>query len=129
MYYNNSWKYIDNVRDDIAELSKDELNLIVMGQLLVNINIGEVSTDFRNVPKEQNKPSSNFSHHGVKVQWNNQNRINKRFVLLDLPINVSFQSWDRKVSPNTIRDSYIKNGKQTCFANKQDTIIAILLLT
>ena len=111
MCYKNSWKYIDNVRDDIAELSKDEFNLIVMGKLLVNVNIGEVTTDFRDVSKKQNKPSSNFSDHGVKVQWNNQNQINKLFVLLDLPKNVSFQSWDRKISLNTIRDSYIKNGK------------------
>ena len=60
-------KHLDNVKDDITELYNDELNVIVMTQLLVSINIDEVTTGWRRVPKEQNKPSSTFSNHGVKV--------------------------------------------------------------
>ena len=37
----------------MTELSKDELNLIVTAQLLVNINIEEVATCRRHVPKEE----------------------------------------------------------------------------
>ena len=50
----------------MTELSKDELNVIVMTQLLVNINIDEVKTGWRCVPKEQNKPSSTFSNQSSK---------------------------------------------------------------
>ena len=42
----------------MTEMSNDELNVIVMTQLLVNVNIEEVTTGWRCVPKEQNKPSS-----------------------------------------------------------------------
>ena len=91
MWYKNiNWKYIDNVKDDVTELSKDELNVIVMGQLLVNINIKEVTTGWRCVPKEQNKPSSTCSNHGVNVQWNNENRMNVLYVLVDLPERLLF---------------------------------------
>ena len=44
-------------------MSKDELNLIGMEQL-----IGDVTTGMRYVPKEQSMPASTFSHHGVKVR-------------------------------------------------------------
>ena len=37
----------------MAKLAKDELDLIVMGQLLVNINIGEMVTGLMHVLKEQ----------------------------------------------------------------------------
>ena len=43
-------------------MSKDELYLIGMGQL-----IGDVTTDMRYVPKEQSMPASTFSCNGVKV--------------------------------------------------------------
>ena len=40
----------------MTELSKDELNVIVMTQLLVNINIEKVTTGWRCVSKEENNP-------------------------------------------------------------------------
>ena len=55
-YINLSQKYLDNVRDNMTELCKDELDLIVMWQLLPDINIEEVTTGWRMFPKEQNKP-------------------------------------------------------------------------
>ena len=51
-----------NLKVDVFEMSKDELNIIGMGQL-----IGDVTTDMRYVPKEQSMPASTFSRHGVKV--------------------------------------------------------------
>ena len=52
----------------MIEMAKDELNPIVIGQLLVNVNIGEVTTGLKHVLKEQDKPASTFSHHRVKVE-------------------------------------------------------------
>ena len=43
-------KQLDNVKDDMTELYNDELNVIVMAQVLVNINIKEVTTGCRCVP-------------------------------------------------------------------------------
>ena len=57
----------------MTKLSKDELNVIVMTQLLVNVNIEEVTTGWRCVPKEQNKPSSTFSNHRVKLLFLSNN--------------------------------------------------------
>ena len=68
-YINFSQKYLDNVRDDMTELYKNGFDITVMWQLLLNINIGEVTTGMRYVPKVQNKPASTFSHNGVMVQW------------------------------------------------------------
>ena len=109
-YINVGQKYLDNVRDDMTELCKDELDLIVMWQLLSDINIEEMITGWGMFPKEQNKPSSTFSHHGVKVQWNNKNRFNKLFDLLDLAEIVPICSLVRKnmYFLNTIRDNYIR---------------------
>ena len=42
-------------QDDIAKLAKDELDLIVMGQLLVNINIGEIVTGLIHISKEKDQ--------------------------------------------------------------------------
>ena len=49
-------KTLDNVKDNMTELYNNELNVIVMTQLVVNINIKDVTTGWRCVPKEQNKP-------------------------------------------------------------------------
>ena len=68
----------------MTELSKDITQCHSHGTTTGYINIEEVTTDWRCVLKEQNKPSI-FSNHGVKVSKINQNRINTFYVLLDLP--------------------------------------------
>ena len=62
MLKKSSQKYFDNAKDDMIEMAKDERNLIVIEQLLVNVNIGEVTTGLKHVLKEQDKPASTFSH-------------------------------------------------------------------
>ena len=52
-----------------------------------------MTTGWSRVIKEQNIPSSTFSNHGVKVQSNNQNRIDTFYVLLDLPERFLFIHW------------------------------------
>ena len=67
-YINLRQKYLDHVQDDMIELFKDEFDFIVMSQLLPNINIEEVTTGIRYIPREQNKVASTFNHNEVMVQ-------------------------------------------------------------
>ena len=66
------------------------------------------------VSKEQDKPGNSFSCHRINVQWNNQYRITKPSVLLDLHKKDSFfHSCNKKVLLNAIRDTYTKKEIQT----------------
>ena len=44
---------IDNIKNDVTEFCKDEFDLIVIRQLLLNMNIGELTPGMRDFPKEQ----------------------------------------------------------------------------
>ena len=56
------------IRDDVLELSKDERDLLVMGQLMATIHCGEKTSNFKKIPTERTSPSTLYLHHGMNVK-------------------------------------------------------------
>ena len=59
--------YLMKIRSDCAELTHDQLNLVVMGQLLSCVTESSETGVTRHIPHHRVRPSCSFLHGGVKV--------------------------------------------------------------
>ena len=55
------------IRNDMAELSKQEMDLVIMGQLLATTRAGDSTSALRHPSKERDHSYTQFMHNGVKV--------------------------------------------------------------
>ena len=51
----------------MAELSKQEMDLVIMGQLLATTRAGDSTSALRHPSKERDHSYTQFMHNGVKV--------------------------------------------------------------
>ena len=59
--------YLMKIRSDCAELTHDQLDLIVMGQLLSCVTESSETGGTRHIPHPRVRPSCSFLHRGAKV--------------------------------------------------------------
>ena len=63
--------YIRMIRNDIAELSREELDLLIMGELMTSLCDGETTAASKHVPKKRSYSHTYFYHKGEKVHKSN----------------------------------------------------------
>ena len=94
-------QYIREVRNEMAELSKDELDIFIMGHLASNLHIEERTLANKRVPKVREKPSTAYYHRGVRVinLLLDPSKVHDcSYPTTDLPENIHVPSWNREVS-------------------------------
>ena len=93
--------YIRMIRNDMAELSREELDLLIMGELMTSLHDGETTTASKHVPKKRSYSHTYFYHKGEKVHKSNLFKFHVVFsmaVLLDLSKDFLVPPWYREIS-------------------------------
>lgn len=88
-----SQSYLRHARNQMAELAKDELDLVVIGEIAATMHDGTTITAKKHRPKERDRPSMHYQHRGQKVWQMNSVLINRK--LTDLCKHLSLHSWIR----------------------------------
>ena len=61
-------EHYQDIRDQCAELSKDELDLVLLGQIMANINIATVvGPQSKHTPTGRKRPRLSYSHQGRSI--------------------------------------------------------------
>jgi hypothetical protein len=60
-------EYILRIRADMAELSHDEFDMILMGQVMAFSNMSETTCGNKRMSKERVHSNTSFYHQGIKV--------------------------------------------------------------
>ena len=90
-----------NSLSNTSELSKDELDIFIMGQLASNLHIEERTLANKCVPKVREKPSTAFYHRGVRVinLLLDPSKVHDCSIpTTDLPENIHVPPWNWEVS-------------------------------